>query len=314
MARFVVRRLVSMVLVMFAISVLTFLIFTVIPNGAPEDRLAGRNATPQQIEVIRDRFGFDEPVYVQYGRTMEQILTGDLVSYTNGVNVVDEIWRGLPATFSLALGAAVLWMAMGILFGLLSAVRAGQWSDRLLTAIALVGLSMPVFWLGALMSYLLGYKWGIFPDGDYVPLTEDPLDWAHHMVLPWTALAFLFFGVYARVLRANVLETLNEDHVRTARAKGISERQVLVRHVLRNSLIPIVSLLGLDLGAVLGGGAILTESVFNLQGVGQYAATAIGQLDVPPVLGVTMLGAFFIVLLTTVVDILYRVLDPRIEL
>jgi peptide/nickel transport system permease protein len=171
-----------------------------------------------------------------------------------------------------------------------------------------------VFWLGALLSYFLGFKWGLFPDGSYVPLTEDPLQWAYHLILPWFTLAFLFFGVYSRVLRANVLETLGEDHVRTARAKGISERRVILRHVLRNSMIPIVALFGLDFGAVLGGAAILTESVFNLQGVGQYAATAVGQLDVPPVLGVTMLSAFTIVALSAIVDIGYALLDPRITL
>jgi peptide/nickel transport system permease protein len=313
MAGFVVRRLVSALLVMFAISVLTFAIFAVIPNGAPEDRMAGRNATPEQVEVIRHNFGFDKPVYVQYGRTMKEILTGDLVSYTNQLNVVDEIARGLPATLSLAVGAGVLWMVLGVVFGLLGALKAGV-LDRVLTAIALLGLSIPVFWLGALLSYFLGFRWGLFPDGSYVPLTEDPVQWAYQLILPWFTLAFLFFGVYSRVLRANVLDTLGEDHVRTARAKGLSERRVILRHVLRNSLIPIVALFGLDFGAVLGGGAILTESVFNLQGVGQYAATAVGQLDVPPVLGVTMLSAFTIVALSAIVDIVYAFLDPRITL
>ena len=240
---------------------------------------------------------------------MEQILTGKLVSYTNQVNVLEEISRGLPATLSLAIGAGVLWMLMGISLGLLGALRAGI-LDRGLTVLALLGLSLPVFWLGALLSYFLGFKWGLFPDGGYVGFTDSPSQWLYHMILPWCTLAFLFFGVYSRVLRANVLETLGEDHVRTARAKGISERRVILRHVLRNSLIPVVALFGLDFGAVLGGGAILTESVFNLQGVGQYAATAIGQLDVPPVLGVTMLGAFTIVALSAVVDVIYAVLDP----
>jgi peptide/nickel transport system permease protein len=173
---------------------------------------------------------------------------------------------------------------------------------------------MPVFWIGALMNYYLGFRWKIFPNGGYVPLTQDPVQWVYHMVMPWTALSLLFIGIYSRVLRSNVLDTINDDYVRTARAKGLSERQVLVRHVLRNSLIPIVSLWGLDFGAVLGGGAILTEKVFDLQGVGQYAADSIGQLDVPPVLAVTMFGAFFIVFLNTLVDIIYAYLDPRIRL
>jgi peptide/nickel transport system permease protein len=193
-------------------------------------------------------------------------------------------------------------------------VRAGRFSDRFLTVLALIGISMPVFWIGALMNYYLGFKWKIFPNGGYVPLTQDPLQWAYHMIMPWTALSLLFIGVYSRVLRSNVLDTINDDYVRTARAKGLSERQVMVRHVLRNSLIPIVTLWGLDFAAVIGGGAILTETVFDLQGVGQYAADSIGQLDIPPVLTIVMFGAFFVVLLNTVVDILYAALDPRIRL
>jgi peptide/nickel transport system permease protein len=193
-------------------------------------------------------------------------------------------------------------------------MRAGQFADRFLTVLALIGISMPVFWVGALMGYYLGFKWQIFPNGGYVQLTQNPLDWAYHLILPWTALSLLFIGVYSRVLRSNVLDTINDDYVRTARAKGLSERQVMLRHVLRNSLIPIVTLWGLDFAAVIGGGAILTEKVFDLQGVGQYAAESVGQLDIPPVLTIVMFGAFFVVLLNTVVDILYAALDPRIRL
>jgi len=228
--------------------------------------------------------------------------------------VGEEIKKGLPRTLSLAIGAALLWMFVAICLGLYSAVRAGKFADRFLTIVALVGISLPVFWLGALMNHYLGFKLGWFPNGGYVELTKDPIDWAYHLILPWTCLAVLFIGFYSRVLRSNVLDTINEDYVRTARAKGLSERQIMVRHVLRNSLIPIVSLWGLDFGAVVGGGAILTETVFDLQGVGQYAAEAIGQLDVPPVLATTMFAAFFIVLLNAVVDILYAYLDPRIRL
>jgi peptide/nickel transport system permease protein len=171
-----------------------------------------------------------------------------------------------------------------------------------------------VFWIGALMNYYLGFKWGIFPNGGYVPFADDPWQWFYHLIMPWIALSILFIGVYSRILRSNILDTINEDYVRTARAKGISERRVMLRHVLRNSLIPIVTLWGLDFGAVLGGGTILTETVFDIQGVGQYAAESIGQLDVPPVLAITIFGAFFIVLLNTVVDILYAAIDPRIRL
>src|SRR3954451_15061248 len=314
MGRFVVRRLIAMILVLFAISVVTFFIFNVIPGGDPAIRLAGKQPSPQQLERIRHQWGFDQPIYVQYAKTMKQIFTGEVVSYTTQVNVVDEIKNDAPRTFSLAIGAALMWMIVAICLGLYTAARAGRFADRFLTVLALIGISMPVFWVGALMAYYLGFKWHIFPNGGYVPFTQDPLDWAYHLILPWTALSLLFIGVYSRVLRSNVLDTINDDYVRTARAKGLSERQVLVRHVLRNSLIPIVTLWGLDFAAVIGGGAILTETVFDLQGVGQYAAESIGQLDIPPVMTIVMFAAFFVVLLNTVVDILYAALDPRIRL
>ena len=314
MARFVVRRLVAMIAVLFAISVITFAIFNLIPNGDPAVRLAGKSPTPETIAAIRETWGFDKPVPVQYVRTMEQVFTGELVSYTNNVKVVDEIKQGFGATLSLAIGAGIMWMVFAVALGLFTAVRAGRLADRGLTVLALIGISMPVFWVGALMSYYLGFKWGIFPNGGYVPFFEDPIQWAYHLILPWTALSLLFIGVYSRVLRSNVLDTMSEDYVRTARAKGIPERQVLLKHVLRNSMIPIITLWGLDFGAIVGGAAILTERVFNIQGVGFYAAESIQMLDVPPVLAITMFGAFFIVLLNTIVDILYAALDPRIRL
>ena len=313
MARFAARRLIQMLFVMFAVSVLTFLIFNVIPNGDPAVRMAGRQPTETQIEAIRKEWGFDQPIYEQYAVTMRKVFTGDLQSYFTQLDVGEEIVKGIPRTLALAIGAAILWMAVAIAFGLYSAMRAGRFSDRLLTILALIGISMPVFWIGALMNYYLGFKLGWFPNGGYATLSEGVWEWFSHMILPWTALAILFIGFYSRVLRSNVLDTINEDYVRTARAKGLSERRVMVRHVLRNSLIPIVTLWGLDFGFVLGGGAILTETVFDLQGVGQYAADSIGQLDVPPVLAVTMFGAFFIVLLNAIVDILYAYLDPRIR-
>jgi peptide/nickel transport system permease protein len=314
MARFVIRRVGQMIVVLFAVSVLTFIIFNVIPGGDPALRMAGRQPDPGQLALIRAEWGFDKPVYVQYAKTMGQIFSGDLVSYSTQQNVIDELKSRAPRTFALAIGAAILWMVVSVALGLFTAVRAGKFSDRFLTVLALVGISMPVFWIGALMNYYLGFKWGLFPNGGYVPFSEDPWEWFYHLVMPWTALSILFIGVYSRVLRSNVLDTMNDDFVRTARAKGLSERRVLIRHVLRNSLIPIVTLWGLDFGAVLGGGTILTETVFDLQGVGQYAAESVDQLDVPPVLAITMFGAFFIVLLNTVVDILYAALDPRIRL
>ncbi|MBS1870068.1 MAG: ABC transporter permease [Actinobacteria bacterium] len=314
MTRFVVRRLISMVLVLFAISVLTFLIFQVIPNGDPAQRMAGRLSTPETVAAIRRTWGFDQPIWQQYLTTMKKIFSGEVISYTQQVNVLDQIKQDLPATLSLAIGAGIIWLVLGVLFGLLSAIRAGRFTDRALTVLALVGVSTPVFLLGAVALYFLAFRVQLFPNGGYVPLTSDPPQWLYHMILPWLVLSVLFIGIYSRVLRSNLLDTMNEDYVRTARAKGISERRVLLRHVLRNSLIPIVSLWSLDFAAVIGGGAILTESVFNLHGVGQYAAESIAQLDVPPVMVVVMFGAFFVVVLSAVTDVIFALLDPRIRL
>jgi peptide/nickel transport system permease protein len=314
MARFVVRRVLSMILVLFAISVLTFLIFQAIPNGDPALRLAGRQSTPETRAAVRKQWGFDKPIYTQYWITMKKIFTGKVISYTQQLNVWSQIKTGLPATLSLAIGAGVIWLLMGIVFGVLSAIYSGKFTDRALTVFSMTGVSMPVFFLGAMLLYFLAFKIHIFPNTGYVPLTQNPIQWLYHMILPWFTLSVLFIGIYSRVLRGNILDTINDDYVRTARAKGLSERRIMIRHVLRNSLIPIISLWGLDFAAVIGGGAILTESVFNLQGVGQYARDSVQNLDVPPVLVITMFTAFFVVLLAAVVDIVYAWLDPRIRL
>ena len=314
MALFVARRLASLVVVLFAITVLTFLIFQAIPGGDPAVRMAGRLASPQQVRDVRRQWGFDRPIYVQYEKTMQKIFDGSVISYTQQINVEDEIGRDLPATVSLALGAGVVWLLFGVLFGLLGAVRAGRLLDRLLTAFALVGISTPVFFLGALMLYWLGYKWGLLPLGGYVPLTEDPWGWFTHLLMPWAALSIVSIGVYSRVLRSDLLDAMGESYVRTARAKGLSERRVLIRHVLRNSLAGIVALWGLDFAWVIGGGAILVESVFDLGGVGQYAAESIARLDVPPVMVITMLVACAVVVLSAVVDVVQAALDPRVRL
>jgi peptide/nickel transport system permease protein len=224
----------------------------------------------------------------------------------------------MPATFSLCIGAAIIWLGFGVLVGALSAVRAGRFSDKAITALALVGISLPVAWLGLLLRYFLtgeqtgGVSW--FPDGGYVPLTTSPWQWFYHLLLPWFTLAILFIGFYGRVLRSNILDTINEDFVRTAKAKGLSSRRILVKHTLRASLIPIVTLFGLDFAAVLGGGAIITETVYSIHGVGYYAAASIHQQDLPPLMGVTLYGATFIVVFSTLVDVAYAYLDPRIRL
>jgi peptide/nickel transport system permease protein len=316
MARFAVRRLLGMLVVLFAVSVVVFLIFNVIPNSNPAARIAGEKSAgnEQLIENIEAEWGFDEPLPVQYVTMMKLVFTGELISYENHTNVVEEIEAGIPATLSLCVGAAVIWMSLAILFGYLSAVRAGGLADRLLTILALIGISMPVFWLAGILLIYLTFKVELFPGGGYVGLTEDPVDWAYHLILPWVTLAVLYIGFYSRLLRSNMLDTMNEDHVRTARAKGLPEHRVRTRHVLRNSLIPIVTLFGLDFGAVVGGGAILTESLFDLHGVGQYAAEAVAKLDLPPLMAITLFGAFFIVFFNTLVDIAYAKLDPRVRL
>jgi peptide/nickel transport system permease protein len=317
MLRFTVRRLLNMIFVLWAVSVLTFLIFMVMPGGGENQaalRIAGRNANAAQIETVKKQWGLDDPFYVQYGQMMKKVFTGDLISYVNQQNVTDEIKRGIPRTMSLVIGAGLIWLFFGILFGVLSAVYAGRFTDRALNVLALIGISLPVFWVGLVLLYYLTDRVQLFPPGGYTELGEDPVDWAYHLILPWFALSILFIGFYSRVLRSNILDIENEDYVRTAKAKGLSERRVLIRHTLRNALIPIVTLFGLDFGAALGGGAILTESVFGLQGVGQYASESIGKLDLPPIMGVVLFGAFFIVLLNAIVDILYAFLDPRIRL
>jgi len=303
------------VLVCAAVTFIVFVIFIVVPGGDPAQRIGGKNATPQLIENIRHTWGFDRPFYVQYWALMKKMFSGNLVSYTNQQNVVSQIVQGMPATFSLTIGASIIWLFFGIVVGVVSAITAGRWSDRVITILALIGISMPVFWLGLVCRYYLaeGGIATIFPDGEYFPITQNPLQWLYHLVLPWLVLAVLFIGFYGRVLRGNILDTIHEDYVRTAKAKGLPSRKILTRHVLRTSLIPIVTLFGLDFAAVLGGGAILTETVFDLHGVGQYAAQNIASFDLPPIMGVTLYGAFFIVFFSVLVDLFYAYLDPRIR-
>jgi peptide/nickel transport system permease protein len=314
MGRFILRRLIGMVFVLFAISIMVFLIFNVIPNSDPAQRIGGKNADAQLIARINEDWGFNDPLPEQYVTMMKKVFTGDLVSYQNQRDVLDQIEKGIPVTFSLCIGAGIIWFMLGVVFGYLSAIQAGRATDRALTILALIGISLPVFWLGEILLYYVANKAGLFPVGDYVKFADDPLQWANHLILPWFTLSVLFIGFYSRLLRSNMLDVMEEDYVRTARAKGLPERQVRLKHVLRNSMIPIVTLFGLDFGAVIGGGAILTETVYNLPGVGLYAGESVANLDLPPLIAVTLFGAFFIVLLNTIVDIVYAYLDPRIRL
>ncbi len=302
-----------MALVLWAISVITFVIFYLIPGGDPALRIAGRNSNETLRAQIREDYGFNDAKPVQYLRLMEKTFNGQLESYSDRTNVRERLLQGVPATASLILGAAAIWLFFGVLLGVISAVYAGRWPDRLLTIFAITGISLPEFWIGLLALYWLTYKVSWFPPGGYAPLTAGPVQWAYHLVLPWATLALLSIGFYSRLLRSNILDTIHDDFVRTAWAKGLSRRRVLGRHVLRNALIPIVTVFGLDVGASLGG-AILVEKVFGLNGVGQYIADSVGSLDLPPILGTTLYGAFLIVAFSALVDIAYAFIDPRIRL
>jgi peptide/nickel transport system permease protein len=314
MLRFVVRRIVGMAMVLFVVSILVFLIFNVIPNSPPAQRLAGKNATPVLVKSIEEEWGFDKSLPEQYVTMMKKVFTNELIQYSPRTSVEDRIVEGIPATLSLSIGAGIIWLSLGLFLGYLSAIKAGGWLDRLLTGLAVAGISIPVFLLAPVLIYFLTYKLEIFPNGGYVPLSEDPWEWLTHLILPWFTLAVLSIGFYSRVLRSNMLDVMNEDYVRTARAKGLSERRVMTRHVLRNSLIPITTLFGLDFGATIAGTAIITEVLFNIEGIGLYAAESIAKLELPPIMGITLYGAFFVVFVNALVDIAYAYLDPRVRL
>lgn len=310
---FALKRVASAIVVLFAVSVLTFLIFFAIPNGNPALRLAGRTARPQDIRRVEHIYGFDKPIWVQYYRVMHQVFDGSIQSYVQRTSVFSQIRRGLPATASLAIGGAILWLVVGIAFGVLGAVRAGKATDVGITTFSFIGISAPSFVVGSILLYLFAFKLQIFPNTGYVALSQSPVSWFQHLILPWITLALLYIGIYSQVLRSGVLDAMTADNVRTAYAKGLSPRRVLLRHVLRVSLIPIVSLWGLDFASVLGGSTIVVEKVFSLNGIGQYVATSVNQLDVPPILVTVLLGAFFVVTMNALVDILYAFLDPRIR-
>jgi peptide/nickel transport system permease protein len=313
MVRFLIRRILGAIAVLFAISVLVFLIFNVVPATNPAQRIAGKNATPQLIKNVEKEWGFDKALPAQYWTQMKLIFTGKVESFQSHINVDKRIEEGIPATASLCIGAAIIWLAFGFIFGYFSAIRAGGITDKALTVLALVGISMPVFWLASLMLYYFTYKLEIFPNGNYVSLSN-PWQWFTHLVLPWISLAVLYAGFYSRVLRSSMLDVMNEDYVRTARAKGLNQRKVMTRHVLRNSLIPVITLFGLDFGVLIGGGAIVTETLFNIEGVGLFTAEALKQQDFPSIMAITLFGAFFIVLFNILVDVAYAYLDPRIRI
>jgi peptide/nickel transport system permease protein len=321
MLTFVIRRLLWTALVMFVITVIVFIIFFKTPGVDPARALAGRNSSPQVLAEIRAQLGLNRPFPIQYAIMMKQIfITRSLVSYSNqGVKIIPEIGAAAPATLSLVFGAAVIWVVMAVGIGIAAALLRGTVFDPLLMVVALVGVSAPVFWVGQLANMVSQgglhstflFSW--VPPLGYTPFTQSPSLWFKGLVIPWITLAILYIGFYGRVLRANILEVQNEDYVRTARAKGISERRVLARHTLRTSMITFVSLFGLDFGALVAGGALLTEVVFGIHGVGYLTWQAFTNLDLPTIMATTIYGAFFIVAANAVVDIGYAWLDPRIR-
>jgi peptide/nickel transport system permease protein len=320
MLRFAARRLGAAVFVLVSISILVFLIFFATPGVDPAARIAGRNASQETLAQVRVEFGLDQPLPVRYVLMMRHLFVDrDLTSFVNrGVRVIPQIAQAVPATLSLVLGAAVIWMVVGIGMGAAAAAWRGSAVDPVIVLLGVIGVSTPVYWLGEVVNLLTQSRLhdGVFawvPPLGYVPFTENPGQWALHLLFPWLTLATLYAGIYARVVRSELLSALDEDYVRTARAKGVSERRILIRHALRCCMIPVVSLFGLDFGALVGGSALLTEVVFGLPGVGRLTYTALENLDLPVILGTVLYAAFFVVLANALVDIGYARLDPRVS-
>ena len=321
MGRYLIRRTLFMILVLLIVSMLTFLIFLKLPPGDPARRAAGRRSTPRIIELARENLGLNRPWYVQYGRFAKGLIPWPgfflneqvYFSYDNFVPVKEEIFKRLPVTIVLAVGAAVVWVLIGIPIGIASATKPRSPRDRAGMLFALFGVSAPVFWLGQLFLFIFWFKLQIAPSSGLdigVGLWESVL--AGKFIMPWIVLSLTFAAFYARMVRGNMIETLSEDYIRTARAKGLSERRVVYRHGLRAALTPIVTMFGLDVGILLGG-AVITESVFNLPGLGQYVISALRVADFPAVMGVTIFAAFFVVVANLVVDVVYAFLDPRVR-
>jgi peptide/nickel transport system permease protein len=327
--------LIAAVILLFVVSALTFSIFFLVPRiaGASADDLAsryvGKSAGAAQIHETAVKLGFTDPIYLQYGRFAKGIVTGEDFntgpttahcpapclgySFVTQNPVLPDLLDRLPVTMSLAAGAAVIWLVAGVATGVLSALKRGTVFDRAAMGGALAGVSLPIFFTGLLSLSIFSYALGWAAPGGTNPMdAANPAEWAYDLLLPWITLAFLYAAAYARLTRAGMLETMNEDYIRTARAKGLPERTVVLKHGLRAALTPILTIFGLDLGLLLGG-AILTESTFSLPGIGQYAVQAITNQDLPKVLGVTLVGAFFIIIANLVVDLLYAVVDPRVR-
>ena len=321
MLAFVIRRVLWMVVLLIIISFVTFMIFSVLPSADPVLLRAGRNASPELVKSITKTLGLDKPWYVQYGKYMQNLVLhfNFGYSYQNNISVRAQIMDRMPATATLAFGAMIIWLLIGIPIGIFSAVRRGTWADKTAMGTALVFISAPVYWLGLVSLYLFSKDIGVWPifdgAGTYPPngtIFTEPVQVIQSLILPWLVLAASFAAIYARFLRGNLTEVLGEDYIRTARSKGLGERRVIYKHGVRSAITPIVTILGLDLGILLGG-AILTETVFNIPGIGRLAFDSIQKSDLPTVQGTVLIGAFFIIFLNLVVDIVYAFLDPRVR-
>jgi peptide/nickel transport system permease protein len=319
-ARYIVRRLLWVIVLLFLVSFITFVIFYLLPTADPASLRAGRQPNPELVEQIRHNLGLDNPWYQQYYDYMNRlVLHFDFgYSYQNNISVKQQIFDRLPASVSVAVGAAVIFLISGIGVGIISAIKRRTLLDRAAMGASLVAISAPVYWLGLVALYLFAADIGKFPvpflkgAGSYVPFSQDPSIWFQSLLLPWFVLAASFSALYARLLRANLIETMSEDYIRTARAKGLSERRVVFRHGLRSAITPIVTAAGLDIGILLGG-TILVETVFNIPGIGRLSYDSIQNSDLPMIQGTVLIGAFFIVIANLVVDVLYAFLDPRVR-
>lgn len=335
MIRFIIRRLAGAVVVLWIVSIITFVIFQLAPllsHTSPVYYYIGKIPFPPhspQLRELEHRFGFDLPLPQQYWHWLHGILfgqtitngTGDVVhctapclgySFRLNTAVTTLIAQSFPVSLSLAVGAATLWLLGGISIGTASALRRGKFIDRLGMTMALGGVSLPIFFTGPILLLVFEYKLKWLPNVSYQSITSDPAQWLRSMVLPWIALAFLFAALYARLTRANMLETMGEDFIRTARAKGLSRRRVVVKHGLRAALTPIVTIFGMDIGQLIGT-TVITETVFNLRGLGWLSISSIQQQDLPVIMGVTLVAATAVVVMNLIVDILYAVVDPRVS-
>jgi peptide/nickel transport system permease protein len=338
MGAYIIRRILKMIFVLWLLTIVVFCLFYALPQD-PVRGIVPRGCNPACRASVIEKYHFDDPLPVRYwhflyrGPSIDGVETGLVhwppsfgASYQSKQPVTSSLATAIPVTFSLATGAAVIWLLMGIPIGMLAATHPRSIRDRLTTGLALVGLSMPTFFLGLLLLYFLYYHvtvtlgldlgspiHPIFEPFGYVPFKSNPISWAHHLVLPWLTLAIVNAAVYSRMTRGSMLEVLGEDYIRTARAKGLSERRVVYRHGLRSALTPVVTLLGLDLGTLLGG-AIITEKLFGLPGIGALAIDAVRDRDLPVLLGTVITAAFFIVVANLLIDILYGVLDTRVRL